>query len=117
MSADTDMVEKVARAIAHARSWQTTALTVGDWDDRSKGERQPFLEMARAALDASGIGELVEALEPFASVSFKGTVWADSDDASAVFFNCETGHSIKLRDFYKARAALSRARATQSGEG
>jgi hypothetical protein len=67
MSDEVSLVEKVAGAIAHARSWQTTALTVGDWDDRSKAERKPFLDLAQAALDATPLVKMRGALEELSS--------------------------------------------------
>jgi hypothetical protein len=48
----TDEIERVARAISIARSWQTTRLTIGDWDDRDEDEKAPFIAMARAAIAA-----------------------------------------------------------------
>jgi hypothetical protein len=48
----TELVERVARAIADARSWHTKPLTIGDWDDRDADERQPFIDLARAAITA-----------------------------------------------------------------
>lgn len=87
-------VELVARAIAGARSWQTEPLTVGNWDDRSMGERQPFIEMAEAAIAAWNtrasdplIEQLVEALErarsDFHLISLHASVRPMWEDAKA----------------------------------
>jgi hypothetical protein len=108
MSADTDMVNKVARAMRQAM----TAVDCG-------GEGSEFVAFidieagARAALDASGIGEMVEALEK----------------CRHKFLHYEELHRLKCTAEGDEKAdrnremadmcdtALSRARATQSGEG
>jgi hypothetical protein len=63
--------------------------------------------LASAALDAPGIGEMVEALEPFAEKADYADALEASDDD---YVDCAP---FKAGDYRRARAALSRARATQ----
>jgi hypothetical protein len=92
MSADSDMVMRAARGIARKFS-----------GGKSENPNGAEIAAARAALDASGIGELVEALTAISGQAICYGMAAEENE---------------LRDWLKfisetAETALSRARATQ----
>ena len=116
MSADSDMVERVARAIYAVRFCDGKSADDG-WTALPPAIRDRWAMYARAALDASGIGELVEALEKcrhkFAEYAeLHRAKLADTSSPAAVESIMEkVMRNREMRDL--CDAALSRARATQ----
>ena len=53
-----ELVERVARAMAESVGWPA-----GMWDEATSKAKESYLHFARAALSASPVQELVEALE------------------------------------------------------
>jgi hypothetical protein len=105
MSADSDMVENAARAIRN-RAEQPIDMAEARY-------------LARAALDASGIGELVEALAEARGAL--ETVVGGALDVSNTAIIVGNGADTVMRQISSAitmvDAALSRARATQPPSG
>lgn len=92
--ADT-LVEKVAQALhAHEDSWNDVA-----WEYLPASTQELFRGQALAALDASPIKEMAEALEPFAACVDQIKP-GESDEEWAKF-------RLLVQDFRRARTALS----------
>jgi hypothetical protein len=99
MSADSDMVMRAARGIARKFS-----------GGKSENPNGAEIAAARAALDASGIGELVEALDRGAeALSYALELLEDLDECPAPIKWCNALDGMN--------AALSRARATAEKGG